>query len=148
MSMQYQRLIKNTLMCACEAGYCGITSYLISHRAYVNIYVDNVIAMSYACNSKSWSCANELLENGALVDDIIDNNETTILHYAWKTGCCDIVQILLRKGAKIDCYATCDTLCGQFFDIYIHPLHYACFSGSYQIVKTVIQHLRKLGIKK
>ena len=38
--------------------------------------------------SKSWSCANELLENGALVDDIIDNNEDSRL--------CTSAEILLK----------------------------------------------------
>ena len=66
--------------------------------------------------------------------EIIDDNETTILHYACKCGCTEIVKLLLKEGSILECYATIVST----NDHYIHPLHYACFSGSYETVETII----------
>ncbi|XP_037471812.1 protein TANC2-like isoform X2 [Triticum dicoccoides] len=72
--------------------------------------------------------AEYLLDHGANQDKA-DHDGSTLLHYAAELGNCEMVELLLAKGAYVDPVSACGT-----------PLHVAAGKGHYGAMKILLDH--------
>ncbi|KAI4966515.1 hypothetical protein ZWY2020_040685 [Hordeum vulgare] len=72
--------------------------------------------------------AEYLLDHGANPDKA-DNNGGFLLHYAAEIGSCEMVELLLAKGAYVDPVCACGT-----------PLHIAAGGAQYGAMKILLDH--------
>ena len=127
------------LMCAASIGNSVIVQHLIEKGADPNAHINNKTAMAFACDSNSLSCVKILHNSGVSVNDVIDDQNTTILHYACFRGVPKIVKYLIDNGAEVNTFATNRVVPGNL----LHPLHYACYSGSKETAELILSNMKK-----
>ncbi|XP_044410650.1 protein TANC2 isoform X4 [Triticum aestivum] len=77
--------------------------------------------------------AEYLLDHGANQDKA-DHDGSTLLHYAAELGNCEMVELLLAKGAYVEPVSACGT-----------PLHVAAGKGHYGAMKILLDHNADAG---
>ncbi|KAI4998530.1 hypothetical protein ZWY2020_053872 [Hordeum vulgare] len=87
--------------------------------------IENTSVFATYCNGGT---AEYLLDHGANPDKA-DNNGGFLLHYAAEIGSCEMVELLLAKGAYVDPVCACGT-----------PLHIAAGGAQYGAMKILLDH--------
>uniref|UniRef100_A0A0E0CKQ3 F-box domain-containing protein n=1 Tax=Oryza meridionalis TaxID=40149 RepID=A0A0E0CKQ3_9ORYZ len=84
--------------------------------------------LAYAVNGANIATVRYLLDHGAHPDKV-DNKGFTPLHFAAEEGYCNIVELLLAKGAQVDSMSVRGT-----------PLHLAATNGQHRVVEILLDH--------
>ena len=135
------KYLPTALMISCSQGNTKITKYLLSKGANPNININEHTALKCCCDSQSFSCFKLVLEHGGSPNEIISENNTSILHYAVSKGQYKIVELLLNKGANLNSYTKCSYNEQNIKeDFYLTPLHLSCQKGFTKITKLLLQH--------
>lgn len=116
---------ETSLCAACEGGFAGIVSYLLSKGANPNfIRSDGVSPLWLAAQAGYGVVVSILVENGANINYVYPKTGSTPLFMACETGRINIVKFLIEAGADQDIGTTGD-LHG------IGPLYIASQNGIY-----------------
>ena len=68
------------------------------------------------------------VENGGDIKERLGLGKTTVLHYACRWGYFSITELLIQRGAEVNCGDRVGNL----------PIHSACWDGNLEIVKLLI----------
>ncbi|TVU30036.1 hypothetical protein EJB05_21638 [Eragrostis curvula] len=111
-------------------GQLKMCRYLVEElRVDVNAIHDyGESPLAYAINGRHIATVKYLLNHGADPDKADDKGFTS-LHIASEEGFCNIVELLLSKGASVDALSNRGT-----------PLHLAATNGHHQTVKILLNH--------
>lgn len=118
--------------------YLDIIELLLANKANVNLRNSfGETAVYIASEGHKTDVLRLLLENGAEVN-YKDNNGNSPLHVAcsWTDDSSDIVEILLKHQAEVDCFA----------EGYITPLHIVAQNGNLKIVKILLENQANVNL--
>ncbi|EEE57026.1 hypothetical protein OsJ_06802 [Oryza sativa Japonica Group] len=115
---------------AAGAGKLAVCRYLVEElRVDANaIYDQGETPLAYAVNGANVATVRYLLDHGAHPEKA-DNKGFTPLHFAAEEGYCNVVELLLAKGAQVDSMSVRGT-----------PLHLAATNGQHRVVKILLDH--------
>ncbi|KAL6634310.1 hypothetical protein ACP70R_026981 [Stipagrostis hirtigluma subsp. patula] len=115
---------------AAGQGELAVCRYLVEElRVDINaIHEGGETPLAYAINGANIATVRYLLNQGADPDKVDDKGFTS-LHIAAEEGYCNIVELLLSKGASVDALSNRGT-----------PLHLAATNGHHTTVKILLDH--------
>ena len=128
------------IMQSCENANIDITRLLIIAGANVDFHSSNETVLTKAIKGNSLECFVEVLNSGASPNEIIDQYNTTILHYACKYSKIEFVKELMKRNCDVNVYCNGVNKKNKLTKGYITPLHEACHIGSQEIVELLINN--------
>ena len=106
-------------------------SLLLQKGAMVNAKDDDGLTpLAIACQRGNYYGVESLLQEEQIDISIVDNQKSTALHEACEHGSKKIVELLLKRGAKISVAN----------EEHVTPLHIACREGCIDVVNLLLLH--------